>query len=141
MNNAPAPPPAVPRHIGIIMDGNGRWAAQRGLPREVGHRAGARTVRRITEAAARLGLRQLTLYAFSSENWLRPAHEVATLMKLFARHLRSERPRLVRHRIAAVFDNDRLPVVLPDIGKGLRQYFRLLGSVFHQHPLKFENRL
>ena len=64
MSNAPAPPPAVPRHIGIIMDGNGRWAAQRGLPREVGHRAGARTVRRITEAAARLGLRQLTLYAF-----------------------------------------------------------------------------
>jgi undecaprenyl diphosphate synthase len=88
-----------PRHVGIIMDGNGRWAQERGLPRSAGHRAGARTVRLITEHAARLGVRQLTLYAFSSENWSRPEGEVRLLMRLFARYLRSERRRLLRNDI------------------------------------------
>ena len=81
------------------MDGNGRWAARRGLPREVGHRAGARAARAVTEAAARMGLRQLTLFAFSSENWARPPREVSLLMSLFARHLVSERPRLLDNNI------------------------------------------
>ena len=80
----------LPAHIAIIMDGNGRWAAQRHLPRVEGHRAGIDAVRDTVETAARLGLRVLTLYAFSVENWKRPASEVSTLMRLLKRYLRSE---------------------------------------------------
>ena len=75
-------PGALPRHIGIIMDGNGRWAQQRGRPRIEGHRAGAESVRDITRAARELGIEALTLYAFSAQNWARPADEVAGLMEL-----------------------------------------------------------
>jgi len=88
-----------PWHVAIIMDGNGRWARARGQPRTAGHRAGARAVRRITQAAAEIGIRQLTLYAFSSENWARPPAEVAALMRLFRRYLRSERAELARSGI------------------------------------------
>ncbi|HWX43418.1 MAG TPA: undecaprenyl diphosphate synthase family protein, partial [Blastocatellia bacterium] len=70
-------------HVGIIMDGNGRWANARGLPRTAGHRAGANAVRRAVEAAPGLGIRTLTLFAFSSDNWQRPSREVSTLMRLF----------------------------------------------------------
>ncbi|MBI2827681.1 MAG: isoprenyl transferase [Acidobacteria bacterium] len=80
----------LPAHIAIIMDGNGRWAAQRHLPRVEGHRAGIDAVRDTVETAARLGLGVLTLYAFSVENWKRPASEVGTLMQLLKRYLRSE---------------------------------------------------
>ena len=80
----------LPAHIAIIMDGNGRWAAQRHLPRVEGHRAGIDAVRDTVETAARLGLQVLTLYAFSVENWKRPASEVSTLMRLLKRYLRSE---------------------------------------------------
>ena len=80
----------LPAHIAIIMDGNGRWAAQRHLPRVEGHRAGIDAVRDTVETAARLGLGVLTLYAFSVENWKRPASEVSTLMRLLKRYLRSE---------------------------------------------------
>jgi undecaprenyl diphosphate synthase len=80
----------LPAHIAIIMDGNGRWAAQRHLPRVEGHRAGIDAVRDTVETAARLGLEVLTLYAFSVENWKRPASEVSTLMRLLKRYLRSE---------------------------------------------------
>src|SRR5206468_11467855 len=79
-------------HVGIIMDGNGRWATRRGLPRAAGHRAGARAVRRIVEAAPGLGIGQLTLFAFSADNWTRPPDEVAALMRLFARHPPSAPP-------------------------------------------------
>src|SRR2546426_8163530 len=82
-------------HVAIIMDGNGRWATRRGLPRAAGHSAGARAVRRIVEAAPGLGIGQLTLFAFSADNWKRPPDEVAALMRLFARYLRRETPRLV----------------------------------------------
>ena len=75
-------PKNVPRHIAIIMDGNGRWAKERGLPRTEGHRQGAETVRRVTERCGELGVEFLTLYAFSSENWKRPKREVDALMKL-----------------------------------------------------------
>ena len=78
------------RSIAIIMDGNGRWAAARGLPRQEGHRAGARTVRAIIEAAPRCGISTLTLYAFSSDNWKRPRPEVDALMDLMRRALRDE---------------------------------------------------
>ncbi len=72
----------VPQHIAIIMDGNGRWAAAKHLPRNAGHREGAQAVRRVIEAAAKLGIKYLTLYAFSTENWSRPREEIDTLMNL-----------------------------------------------------------
>src|SRR5437763_1270560 len=81
------------------MDGNRRWAARRGLPRAAGHRAGADAVRRIVEAAPDQGVAALTLFAFSADNWKRPASEVAALMRLFARHLRTETPRLLENGV------------------------------------------
>jgi undecaprenyl diphosphate synthase len=89
----------LPAHVAIIMDGNGRWAAQRHLPRVEGHRAGIDAVRDTVETAARLGIRVLTLYAFSIENWKRPAAEVSTLMLLLKRYLRSELNTLLRNEI------------------------------------------
>jgi undecaprenyl diphosphate synthase len=89
----------LPAHVAIIMDGNGRWAAQRHLPRVEGHRAGIDAVRDTVETAARLGIRVLTLYAFSIENWKRPAAEVSTLMVLLKRYLRSELNTLLRNQI------------------------------------------
>jgi undecaprenyl diphosphate synthase len=80
----------VPAHIAIIMDGNGRWAARRKLPRAAGHRKGVQTVRNIAQACASRGVQYLTLFAFSSENWQRPAREVSFLMRLFAGVLRRE---------------------------------------------------
>jgi undecaprenyl diphosphate synthase len=85
----------IPEHVAIIMDGNGRWATRRGLPRVAGHRQGVKTARAIVRAAEALGLRYLTLYAFSTENWSRPAQEVATLMRLLERAIRSELPDLM----------------------------------------------
>ena len=90
---------ALPSHIAIIMDGNGRWAAQRHLPRVEGHRAGIDAVRDTVETAARLGIGVLTLYAFSVENWKRPATEVGTLMLLLKRYLRSELNTLLGNNI------------------------------------------
>ena len=97
-------------HVAIIMDGNGRWAERRGLPRTAGHRVGARAVRRTVEAATRGAVDVLTLYAFSSDNWARPAHEVETLMKLLKRHLVSEAARCVDNgvSISVIGRRDRL---------------------------------
>ena len=89
----------LPAHIAIIMDGNGRWAAQRHLPRVEGHRAGIDSVRETVETAARLGIDVLTLYAFSVENWKRPAAEVSTLMMLLKRYLRLELSTLLKNNI------------------------------------------
>jgi undecaprenyl diphosphate synthase len=89
----------LPRHLAVIMDGNGRWAAQRHLPRVEGHRAGIESVREVVEGSARLGIRVLTLYAFSVENWKRPASEVSTLMTLLKRYLRLELNTLLRNDI------------------------------------------
>ncbi len=80
----------VPRHVAIIMDGNGRWARGRGLPRSAGHRSGAENLRRIITACVEFGIRILTIYAFSTENWVRPQSEVRALMKIFARYLDQE---------------------------------------------------
>src|SRR5436309_132295 len=82
-------------HVAIIMDGNGRWATRRGLPRAAGHRAGIRAVRPVVEAAPGLGITALTLYAFSADNWKRPEAEVTLLMRLFTHYLRSDTPRLL----------------------------------------------
>jgi undecaprenyl diphosphate synthase len=92
-------PERIPRHVAIIMDGNGRWAAQRHLPRVEGHRAGIDAVRDTVETSARLGLEVLTLYAFSVENWKRPATEVSVLMALLRRYLRLELDTLLRNDI------------------------------------------
>ncbi len=80
----------LPRHVGIIMDGNGRWAKKRNLPRSAGHRAGAQTLKTITEFAGRLGIRYLTAYAFSTENWKRPKEEVDALMDLLLKYLKDK---------------------------------------------------
>src|SRR5689334_12085453 len=93
------------------MDGNGRWATQRGLPRSLGHRAGARAVQPVVEAAPAQGIAALTLFAFSADNWKRPPGEVAALMRLFARYLRTELPHLLEHdvRLEVIGRRDRLP--------------------------------
>lgn len=100
----------APRHVAIVMDGNGRWATRRGLPRAVGHREGAKAVRRLVEAARRRGIGTLTLYAFSSDNWRRPAAEVAALMALFERYLASEARRCAENgvRLRVIGRRDRL---------------------------------
>jgi undecaprenyl diphosphate synthase len=101
----------MPRHVAIIMDGNGRWARARGMPRTLGHRQGAEAVRRTVEAAAELGIPYLTLFGFSSENWRRPADEVRDLMGLLRRYLQSEMAELHRNgtKLRFVGDLERLP--------------------------------
>jgi undecaprenyl diphosphate synthase len=110
----------MPTHVAVIMDGNGRWAAQRHLPRVEGHRAGIDAVRDTVETAARLGIRVLTLFAFSVENWKRPRTEVRTLMMLLKRYLRSELSTLLRNdiRFEVIGRMDELP---SDIQDELRQ--------------------
>jgi len=100
-----------PRHVAIIMDGNGRWAGQRGRARPAGHRAGAGAVRTVIEAAPDFGIETLSLYAFSADNWHRPAAEVAALMRLFVRYLRAETARCVETGVcvSVIGRRDRLP--------------------------------
>ncbi|MGE0113665.1 MAG: polyprenyl diphosphate synthase [Steroidobacteraceae bacterium] len=98
---------ALPRHIAVIMDGNGRWAKKRGLPRPAGHRAGVKAVRAIVEGCARRGVQVLTLFAFSSENWKRPPEEVGSLMSLFVRALDREIDKMHRNGIQVRFIGDR----------------------------------
>lgn len=95
-------PARLPRHVAIIMDGNGRWAQQRGLPRALGHRQGAESVRAVMEECVRLGVECLTLYSFSMENWKRPADEVAALMMLYQQYMRSELDLMMREGIRFV---------------------------------------
>ena len=97
----------MPTHIGIIMDGNGRWAAARGLPRAMGHRAGAEATKRAIEATAQAGIPWLTLFAFSSENWRRPAQEVLELTGLLRHYLRHEVAQLVRDGVRLRVIGDR----------------------------------
>src|SRR5436309_5044570 len=89
----------LPRHVAIIMDGNGRWAARRGQPRVAGHRAGVEAVRASVDTGARLGLEALTLYAFSTENWKRPRYEVDALMRMLRKYLRLELEEINRQNI------------------------------------------
>ncbi len=101
---SPAAQAVLPTHVAVIMDGNGRWAKERGLPRVEGHRRGVDSVRAVVRAAGELGIKFLTLYAFSVENWNRPKEEVDTLMKYLARYLRTEEAELQR-------TNTRLEVI------------------------------
>ena len=98
----------APEHVAIIMDGNGRWAQARGKPRLFGHHAGARRVREIVEACPELGVKYLTIFAFSTENWKRTQSEVSGLMKLFKRYLMSETKRLVSSGVRVRFIGDRI---------------------------------
>jgi undecaprenyl diphosphate synthase len=102
----------LPDHVAIIMDGNGRWAKERGKSRIEGHRRGKSSVRAIVEMSRRLGIPFLSLYAFSTENWLRPRDEVHALMGLLEHYLASERAKMMRYgiRLLAVGDKDRLPL-------------------------------
>jgi undecaprenyl diphosphate synthase len=102
------------QHVAIIMDGNGRWAEQRGMPRWKGHEMGVRMVRRISEEACRQDIPILTLFAFSSENWKRPSKEIQILFRLFYRYLVSERKNLLRNdiRVEAFGRRDRLPTLV-----------------------------
>ncbi|MDE7381153.1 MAG: isoprenyl transferase [Muribaculaceae bacterium] len=101
----------LPRHVAMIMDGNGRWAKTRGLPRSAGHSEGVATVRRVTEFSSDLGIKYLTLYAFSTENWNRPQQEVDTLMYLIGWAIEKELPDLLRNnvRIHLIGDIQRIP--------------------------------
>jgi len=103
-------------HVAIIMDGNGRWAARRGLPRPAGHQAGVAAARRVVEAAPDLGVTQLTLFAFSCDNWRRPEHEVRALMDLLRHYLRTELRQFLESgtRLTVIGRRDRLP-------RGLRE--------------------
>src|SRR5689334_11884664 len=111
---AAIPSPFTGVHVGIIMDGNGRWATSRGLPRTAGHRSGVRTARKIVEAATRAQVGTLTLYAFSSDNWSRPSPEVGALMRLLRRSLQVESKRCLANgvRLTIVGRRDRLPAAL-----------------------------
>src|SRR5258708_29460558 len=104
-------PPAgeIPRHIAVIMDGNGRWAKKRYLPRVAGHKQGVETVRRVTRACGERGVEYLTLFAFSSENWRRPAQEVSTLKQLFMAALGQEAERLHRNKVRLNIIGDIAP--------------------------------
>lgn len=101
----------MPKHIAIIMDGNGRWAKKRKLPRTMGHKAGVETIRRVLKEADRLGVRYMTLYAFSTENWKRPKEEVGALMKLLVQYLKQEINELHKNgvRIRVLGDISMLP--------------------------------
>jgi undecaprenyl diphosphate synthase len=107
---------ALPAHVAIIMDGNGRWAKQRSLPRVEGHRTGAESVRAVVRAAGEFGIKYLTLYAFSTENWNRPKDEVDTLMKYLARFLKAELAELIKNnvRLEVIGQIYRLPEFVQD---------------------------
>lgn len=116
-------PGRIPRHVAIIMDGNGRWAKQRNKPRIMGHKAGSKSVKNIVKSASELNLEVLTLYAFSTENWKRPSYEVQGLMTLLKTFLKSERQNLLDKNISlrCIGEIERLP---PDVQKILLEVIR-----------------
>jgi undecaprenyl diphosphate synthase len=132
-------------HVAIIMDGNGRWAVRRGLPRTAGHIEGAKKVNAVVEAAAREGIRTLTLYAFSSDNWARPGHEVSALMRLLAHYLTVETPTCVKEsiRLNVIGRRDRLnPPLIQAIEQserataaGARLHLRIAVDYSAQHSI------
>jgi undecaprenyl diphosphate synthase len=131
----PSPPVQNSLHVAIISDGNGRWATSRGLPRSAGHRAGAKAARSIIEAAPRLGIHTLTLFALSTANWKRPASEVRAILNILHEYLLAETSRCIanRTRISVIGRRDRLPGALRDViadaealtAHGTRMHLRL----------------
>jgi undecaprenyl diphosphate synthase len=134
--------PALPRHVGIIMDGNGRWAQMRNKPRLEGHKAGAESVRDITRAARELGIEALTLYAFSSQNWARPADEVAGLMQLLRDFIIDERAEIMDNgiRLEALGDIERLPAFVREPLDELRAASRGNGGMVLTLALSYGGR-
>ena len=124
----------LPTHVAIIMDGNGRWAAQRHLPRVEGHRAGIDSVRDVVETSARLGIQILTLYAFSMENWKRPPTEINTLMTLLKRYIRLELSTLLKNniRFQVIGRSEELSLdVQRELDLGIRQTAANSGMIFN----------
>lgn len=125
----------IPYHVGIIMDGNGRWAQQRGLPRVMGHRAGTENLRRVLEACGQFGIKVLTIYAFSTENWGRPPAEVRGLMQLLSRTIRDELHELnakgvqIRHSGSLVGISDQLKRQINQALETTRNNDRLILNV------------
>ena len=132
----------LPGHVGIIMDGNGRWAQLRGQPRAAGHREGATAVRRIVRAARRLGLEALTLYAFSEQNWERPEEEVDALMSLLRDFLLSERDEILENgiRLNAVGNLGRLPALVRAVLDPLRRDSQANGAMTLTLALSYGGR-
>jgi undecaprenyl diphosphate synthase len=151
-HRAPVDPARVPQHVAIIMDGNGRWASQRGLARLEGHEAGTENIRRITRAAGELGIRYLTLWAFSAENWRRPKQEVEGILNILGRAIETETEELnrqgaqLRHigdlsslspelqaaisgAIARTRDNDKLVLTLAFNYSGRQELLRAIQQV------------
>ncbi len=132
----------LPKHIAIIMDGNGRWAQERGQIRLQGHKAGAESVRSVLRTAYRLGVKYLTLYAFSEQNWARPEDEVKGLMSLLVRHVRSESKELMQRgiRFRAIGDVEKLsPEVLNEI-RGLEEQSKENDDMFLQVAISYGSR-
>ncbi|MBI3744200.1 MAG: di-trans,poly-cis-decaprenylcistransferase [Chloroflexi bacterium] len=126
----PAPQPgSVPRHVAIIMDGNGRWAQQRGLPRLAGHRAGTRTLRSVVETFSNRGVPYVTLYAFSTENWSRPKNEVQGLWRLLAEVIRRELPELHKNGVRLIH-----------LGRRDRLNPKLMKAIDHAVDVTKDNR-
>jgi undecaprenyl diphosphate synthase len=122
----------LPQHVAVIMDGNGRWAQRRHLPRVAGHRAGVQTARTAIETCSRLGIRALTLYAFSMENWRRPKAEIDFLMRLLREYLRKELPTLHRNnvRMLVIGRSDQLPEeVREDVERAMAQTAANTGMI------------
>jgi undecaprenyl diphosphate synthase len=132
----------LPGHVGIIMDGNGRWAQSRGLPRAAGHREGAAAVRRTVRVARRLGLRALTLYAFSEQNWARPEEEVDALMQLLRDFLLNEREELLDNgiRLNAIGNLGRLPALVRAVLDPLRRETEQNGDMVLTLALSYGGR-
>ena len=141
MSQAPAPI-TVPHHVAIIMDGNGRWAKSRGLPRIEGHRRGVETVRTTTFAARDLGVKMLTLYAFSVENWKRPQDEVGGLMSLLEYYLQKELDTFIRDRVRlrTIGRTDELPAGVQKVLHTTIEATRHFDDYTYAHEERFEER-
>ena len=135
-------PVTVPRHVAIIMDGNGRWAEAQGLPRVAGHEEGANSVREIVRACRRLGVEALTLYSFSTENWKRPRAEVGALMALLQRYVLQEREEIMGNgiRLRAIGEIDRLPVYVRTPLKALMRESRSNDAMTLNLALSYGSR-
>jgi len=129
-------------HVAIIMDGNGRWAQTRGLPRAAGHRAGVEALRRIVEAAPQFGVDTLTVYAFSSDNWRRPVEEGRALMALFRNYLRRETAKCVRNgiRVSLIGRRDRLPEYLLPLVERMEDETRHCGNLHLRLAIDYSSR-
>lgn len=132
----------VPKHVGIIMDGNGRWAEGRGQLRVAGHREGSNSVREVTRCARRIGVQALTLYAFSSQNWSRPAEEVAALMDLLREYLEKERDEIMENgiRLNAIGEVEKLPRFVKDPLDRLREESAKNGGMVLTLALSYGGR-